>query len=94
MITLFDLKDVRPKGFKRTRRVNGEKVIEFTAIPMPENESTFDLIVEEASVNALDDKYIIKKLSEQSRGKTYIKNVTAIHKFFVDLINKHTVIRY
>src|SRR5690554_159435 len=85
---LFDLKDVRPKGFKRTRRVNGEKVIEFTAIPMPENESTFDLIVEEASVNALGDKYIIKKLTEQSRGKTYIKNVTAIHKFFVDLINK------
>src|SRR5690554_67238 len=55
---------------------------------MPENESTFDLIVEEASVNALGDKYIIKKLTEQSRGKTYIKNVTAIHKFFVDLINK------
>lgn len=88
MIILFDLKDVRPKGFKRTRRVNGEKVIEFTAIPMPENESTFDLIVEEASVNALGDKYIIKKLTEQSRGKTYVKNVTAIHKFFVDLINK------
>lgn len=88
MITLFDLKDVRPKGFKRTRRVNGEKVIEFTAIPFEENKSTFDLIVEEASVNALGDKYIIKKLTEQSRGKTYIKNVTAIHKFFVDLINK------
>lgn len=85
---MFDLKDIRPKGFKRTRRVNGEKVIEFTAIPMPENESTFDLIVEEASTNALGDKYIIKKLTEQSRGKTYIKNVTAIHKFFVDLINK------
>lgn len=85
---LFDLKQLRPKGFKRTRRVNGEKVIEFTAIPMPENEDTFDLVVEESSLNAFDDKYIIKKLSEQSRGKKYIKNVTAIHKFFVDLINK------
>src|SRR5690625_922928 len=85
---LYDLADIKPKGFKRTRRVNGEKVIEFTAIPFEENENTFDLIVEESSVNALDDKYIIKKLTEQSRGKKYIKQVTAIHKFYVDLINK------
>src|SRR5690625_6185526 len=45
---LYDLADIKPKGFKRTRRVNGEKVIEFTAIPFEENENTFDLIVEES----------------------------------------------
>lgn len=73
---------------KRTRRVNGERVIEFTVFPTNENKQYFDAIVEEAAVVFKDDEYVIKKLEEKSIGKTYFKQVTAIHKFYVDLINK------
>lgn len=76
------------QGLKRTRKVNGEKTIELTVLPTEKNAHAFNLIEEESIINALDDDYVIKKLTEQSRGKKYIKQVTAIHEFFVNLINK------
>src|SRR5690625_3560246 len=73
---------------KRTRRVNGERVIELTVFPTEENKNYFDLLVEEAIVTFDSDEYVIKKVTEKSIGNTYFKQVTAIHKFYVDLINK------
>lgn len=93
MLSVTDLKgNIEPfthfQGLKRTRKVNGEKTIELTVLPTEKNAHAFNLIEEESIISALDDDYVIKKLNKQSRGKTHIKNVTAIHKFFVDLINK------
>src|SRR5690625_2218890 len=73
---------------KRTRKVNGERVIELDVFPTDDNKQYFDLLVEEAIITFQGDEYVIKKLNEKSIGKTYYKQVTAIHKFYVDLINK------
>ena len=80
--------DLDYKQLKRTRRVNGERVIELTVFPTEENKNYFDLIVEEAIVTFDSDEYVIKKVTEKSIGNTYWKQITAIHKFYVDLINK------
>ncbi len=85
---MIDVADLEFKTMKRTRKVNGERVIELDIFPTKNNEQYFDLIVEEATLTFGDDEYVIKKLSEKSIGKTYWKQVTAIHKFYVDLINK------
>lgn len=68
--------------------MNGERIIELDVFPTENNKPYFDLLVEEATITFDDDEYIIKKMSEKSIGKTYWKQITAIHKFYVDLINK------
>src|SRR5690625_2602302 len=85
---LINALDLDYKQLKRTRRVNGERVIELTVFPTEENKNYFDLLVEEAIVTFDSDEYVIKKVTEKSIGNTYFKQVTAIHKFYVDLINK------
>lgn len=76
------------KNLKRTRKVNGLTTIEMLVLPDNENKDYFNAVVEEAVIDFQGDKYVIKKLEEKSNGKTYYKQVTAIHKFYVDLINK------
>lgn len=85
---MINVADLDFKRLVRTRRVNGEKTIELDVLPTSNNIAQFELIVEEATVNVFDDSYIIKKLNEKSIGKTYWKQSTSIHDFFVNLINK------
>jgi hypothetical protein len=76
------------QALKRSRKVNGEKTTELTILPSPKNAHAFPLVKEESTLHVLDDDYVIKKLNEASKGKRYTKKVTAIHQFYVDLINK------
>lgn len=85
---MINVLDLDYKTLNRNRKVNGERVIQFTVFPTEENIQYFDLIVEEAIVTFKNDEYVIKKLEEKSKGKKYYKGVTAVHKFYVDLINK------
>ncbi|MEX3713658.1 phage tail protein [Cytobacillus horneckiae] len=72
----------------RTRRINGEKTLSLTVFPTDKNRHCFDMIEEESIITFDNEEYVIKKLNEKSIGNTYIKRVEAVHKFFVDMINK------
>lgn len=85
---MIDVADLEFKSLKRTRKVNGERVIELDIFPTENNKKYFDLVVEESILVFDGDEYVIKQLIEQSVGETYWKQVTAVHKFYVDLINK------
>ncbi|OEH52976.1 hypothetical protein AQ616_18910 [Oceanobacillus sp. E9] len=76
------------KEYTRTRKVNGEKTISMTVVPSEANKHAFPLIGEEATITHGNDEYIIKKYSAKSIGNKYIKRIDAVHKFYVDLINK------
>lgn len=76
------------RGLRRSRKINGERSISFTVLPTETNKHAFDLIEEESTIYAFDDEYIIKKVNSEAIGNTYVKKVEAIHKFYVDLINK------
>mgnify|MGYP001237743707 FL=1 len=76
------------KGLKRTRKVNGEKTISLAVLPTKANHHSFNMIEEETTITFDGDEYVIKKLQERSIGKTYIKQAEAVHKLYVDLINK------
>ncbi len=73
----------------RNRKINGEKVISLTVMPNKANKHSYHLFEEESIVYFEDEPYVVKKLNEKSLGKTSIKRGDAIHKFYVDLINKH-----
>lgn len=72
-------------GFRRNRKINGEKTIELTVLP---DDESFNLIEEESTIFHDADKYIVKKLNERSTGNKTIKRINGVHKFYVDLINK------
>ncbi|MEN2765687.1 phage tail protein [Ornithinibacillus xuwenensis] len=74
--------------FTRVRKVNGEKTVSMTVIPSGNNEYSYPMVEEESTVIHDDEEYIIKKMSERSVGKRTIKRIDAVHKFYVDLINK------
>lgn len=76
------------QGLKRKRKVNGEKTISLTILNSKSNAHAFHLIEEESIISFDGDEYVIKMMSEKALGKTTIKQVEAIHKFYVDLINK------
>src|SRR5690625_4116642 len=86
--SLINVLDLEYKQLRRIRKVNGERIIELDVFPTENNKPYFDLLVEEATITFDDDEYVIKKLTEKSIGNTYFKQITAIHKFYVDLINK------
>lgn len=77
------------KQLKRTRRVNGEKIINFTVIPTDENQYSFPMVQEENKVEFDGETYVIKQMKERSIGKLFVKQCEAIHSFYVDLINSH-----
>ncbi|MCU5514435.1 phage tail protein [Bacillus wiedmannii] len=76
------------KGFKRKRRVNGEKIITFSIFPTTLNSDSFLLVQEESKVEFKGETYIIKSLKEKNKGRKYYKEVECIHDFFVNMINK------
>ncbi|HFK1403020.1 TPA: phage tail spike protein, partial [Bacillus cereus] len=76
------------KGFKRNRRVNGEKIISFLILPTEGNQHSFPMVQEEHKVEFKNETYVIKSLTERTIGNTYYKQVECIHDFFVNMINK------
>lgn len=75
------------KGFKRTRKVNGEKQISFTLFHTEGNQYAYPLVLEESIIEFDGEEYVIKQLSEKNIGNTTYKEVTAVHKFFNDMLN-------
>lgn len=73
----------------RNRKINGEKVISLTVMPNKANKHSYNMFEEESIVYFEDEPYVVKKLNEKSLGRSSIKRGDAIHKFYVDLINKH-----
>lgn len=78
------------KGFKRKRKANGDKTIDFTVFQSEKNKHSFNLVQEESTFEFQDETYVIKKIKEKSVGKKTTKQVSAVHKFFDDM-NKHYV---
>jgi phage minor structural protein len=76
------------KELTLNRKVNGEKLLSMTLIPTKHNEHSFPMVEEESILIFEDEEYVIKKVSERSIGNTFLKRVEAIHKFYVDMINK------
>jgi phage minor structural protein len=76
------------KELTLNRKVNGEKSISLTILPTVHNAHSFPLVEEESILEFDGEEYVIKKMQERNIGNTYIKRVDAIHKFYVDLINK------
>lgn len=71
----------------RNRKVNGEKTLTFMISPTKENQHAFNMVEEEAILTFDGEEYVIKKVSQRSVGKKYNKQITAIHKFFTDMID-------
>ncbi|OLS39149.1 phage tail protein [Bacillus sp. MRMR6] len=76
------------KGLKRFRNVSGEKTLAFLLQPTEQNAHSFNLVQEESIVEFKGEEYRIKQVSEKNKGKTFYKEVVAIHTFF-DLIDDH-----
>ncbi|MFS0820752.1 phage tail protein [Bacillus sp. 1P02SD] len=76
------------KELTLNRKVNGEKVISLTILPTQHNEHSFPKVEEESILTFNNEEYVIKKVSGRGIGNTFIKRVEAIHKIYVDLINK------
>lgn len=75
------------RGLARRRRINGEKTLDLTVVPTENNEHAFDLVKEESIITFDKEDYVIKTLEQISVKDTQIKQATAIHKFYVDMIN-------
>ncbi|MED2940647.1 phage tail protein [Cytobacillus horneckiae] len=72
----------------RKRKVNGEKTIRFLLFPNEKNLHGFSMVQTESQITFDGEPYIIKSVSNKTMGTKYYKDVTAIHKFYVDMINK------
>lgn len=75
------------KGLTRTRKVNGEKTLSFFVIPDKNNEHSFTMVDTESIVEFDGEEYIIKLVNEKDAGKKTVKQVEAIHRFFIDMLN-------
>ncbi|MDM5199260.1 phage tail spike protein [Fictibacillus enclensis] len=79
------LSDVRE--FKRGRKVNGDKTLTFSILPTFLNAHAFPMVDNESIVEFDGVPYVIKNVSSRNLGRQMIKDVTAVHKFFDDMIN-------
>lgn len=75
------------KELNVNRKVNGEKTLTLKVVPTKQNSEAFKMVEEEATLIFQDNEYVIKKINQRSSGNSYTKNVTAIHKFFTDMID-------
>jgi phage minor structural protein len=76
------------KELARNRKVNGEKSLSLTILPTVHNQHSFKLVEEESTIDFDGEEYVVKKMVERNIGNTSLKRIDAIHKFYVDLINK------
>src|SRR5690554_636244 len=77
------------KKFKRKRKANGDKTIDFTVFQSDKNKHSFNLVQEESTFEFQDETYVIKKIKEKSVGTKTTKQVNAVHKFFEDMNNHY-----
>ncbi|WLR44486.1 phage tail protein (plasmid) [Bacillus carboniphilus] len=75
----------------RFRRINGELYITLTVLP---GSKCFDLVEEESIINFDGEEYVIKIIEKKTRGQTYIKEVSAVHKFFATLKDDYIYHKY
>ncbi|MBN6889895.1 tail protein (putative endopeptidase) [Cytobacillus horneckiae] len=72
----------------RKRKVNGERTLKFIIFPTEKNIHGFNMVETESQLTFDGEVYVIKKVVKKSIGNSFYKEVTAIHKFYVDMINK------
>lgn len=75
------------KQIVRSRKVNGEKTIQFITIPDEGNDHSFAHADNESTTIFKNESYIIKKVNEKSVGATSVKQLGAVHTFFNTMIN-------
>lgn len=75
------------KQIVRSRKVNGEKTIQFITIPDESNDHSFAHADNESTTVFGNEPYIIKQVNEKSVGSTSIKQIGAVHTFFNTMIN-------
>ncbi|MCM3616668.1 phage tail protein [Sutcliffiella horikoshii] len=68
-------------SFKRTRKLNGERVIQFKVLPDESNKHSYHLIDNESTFKFGGDPYIIKQVNNKSAGNKGYKEVVASHTF-------------
>jgi len=75
------------KQIVRSRKVNGEKTLQFITIPDDSNDHSFAHADNESTTIFKNEPYIIKQVNEKSVGATSIKQIGAVHTFFNTMIN-------
>lgn len=82
------------KGLRRKRKVNGEKSVAFFVVPDDSNGHTFGMVDVESIAEFDGEEYVIKAVTEKNVGIRTIKEVSAVHKFFCDMIDNHKYEKY
>ncbi|MGE6370656.1 phage tail protein [Planococcus kocurii] len=75
------------KQIHRSKKVNGEKKINFIVVPTEQNAHAFNDVINQTVAIFNNEEYVIKKVVEKNVGASYIKSVEAVHVFFDDMIN-------
>ncbi|MED4866102.1 phage tail protein [Heyndrickxia faecalis] len=70
----------------RKNSVNGEKTLEVTARQTERSQAGYTLLINENYVVYGDDEYVIKNLTQTTKGRRTVKAFTAEHRFYEDLI--------
>ena len=70
----------------RKNTVNGEKTLDVTARQTERNQDAYALLMNENYVIYGDDEYVIKNLTQSTKGRRTVKTFTAEHRFYEDLI--------
>lgn len=73
----------------RKNIVNGQKTLDVTARHTDRGQAAFALLMNENYVLYGDDEYVIKNLTQSTKGRRTIKTFTAEHRFYEDLISMH-----
>ncbi|WP_026694079.1 prophage endopeptidase tail family protein [Peribacillus kribbensis] len=77
------------KSLVRKSAVNGERSLSFYMPKTELNQYAYPLIDSNSSVELDGHEYIIKSLQERTVGRAPVKTVTAIHSFFIELLEDH-----
>ncbi|MFB4258964.1 phage tail protein [Shouchella clausii] len=65
-------------------KVNGEKLLTFSVSP---NDPGFDFVIPESIIQFRNAEYIIRRVNEKDFGNKTYKQVEAVHRFFIDMID-------
>jgi phage minor structural protein len=73
----------------RKNTTNGEKTLDITARLTDRNQDSYKLMINENFIVYGDDEYVIKKVTEKTKGKRTIKTLSCEHRFYEDLISNY-----
>ncbi|RYM02803.1 endopeptidase [Sporolactobacillus sp. THM7-7] len=73
----------------RKNITNGQKTLDVTARQTERGQAAFSLLMNENYVIYGDDEYVIKNLTQSTKGRRTIKTFTAEHRYYEDLISMH-----